>query len=427
MNRLIIQNGRLIDPANQLDTVADLYIAGNRIISIDAEPDGFNADARIDASGHWVIPGIVDLSARLREPGLEHKASIASETLAASAAGITTLCIPPDTDPVIDEPAVVELIHRQVALAGRANVVTLGALTAGLQGELLSEMAALKNAGCIGVANGRQPVQNSLILRRAFEYAATQDMTVFIEADDAALSDRGCAHEGAIATRLGLPPIPYAAETAAIAHSLELIAETGVRSHFCRLSCSRSVEMINHAKANGLKVTADVAAHQLHLTEMDINSFNTNCHVLPPLRTQRDMDALRQGVSIGILSAICSDHQPHEIDAKLAPFPATEAGMSTLETLLPLTLRLVEDGHLDLNTAISKLSYEPANILGIKRGTLGIDQVADICIIDPEQEWKLEADQILSRGKNTPFIGWSFKGKVVNTLVNGNLVYSASN
>jgi len=423
-NHLLIKGGRLIDPANQLDKVADLYIVKGRIAAIGAAPEGFSAEREIDANGHWVIPGIVDLSARLREPGLEYKADIASETVAATAAGITTLCIPPDTDPVIDEPAVVELIHRKVAIAGHANVVALGALTAGLQGELLSEMAALKSAGCVGISNGRRPIHNSLILRRAFEYAATQDLTVFIEPDDAALSDQGCAHEGAIGTRLGLPPIPYAAETAAIAHSLELIAETGVRVHFCRLSCTRSVEMINQAKAAGLRVSADVAAHQLHLTEMDINSFNANCHVLPPLRSQRDMEALRQGVSSGILSAICSDHQPHEIDAKLAPFPATEPGISGLETLLPLTLHLVESGQLELNTAIAKLTCEPAAILGIKRGTLGLKQVADICIIDPQQQWSLEAEHILSRGKNSPFIGWNFTGRTVHTLVNGRLVFS---
>ena len=421
---LVIKNGRIIDPANQLDEVQDLYISQGKIIAIGDQPDGFEAGQTIDASGHWVIPGLVDLSARVREPGLEHKATITSETIAAASAGITTLCVPPDTDPVIDEPAVVELIHRKAENAGHANVVVLGALTAGLKGEHLSEMAALKSAGCVGISNTKNNIQNTLITRRAMEYAATHDITVFIEANDHYLSNRGCAHDGPVATRLGLPAIPYAAETAAIAQQLELIAETNVQAHFSHLSCARSIEMISQAKKSGLKVTADVAAHQLFLTEMDINSFNTQCHVIPPLRNQRDMDALRRGIASGAIDAICSDHQPHEIDAKLAPFPATEPGISALETLLPLTLRLAEDQPLDLMHAIAGITCEPAKILGINAGTLGVDSNADICIINPDREWTLEAETLQSKGKNTPFLGWSFQGKVSHTIINGDVVYS---
>lgn len=425
MNDILIRNGRILDPANAVDKIGDLYIADGRIQSIDVAPADFKTQQTIDADGLWVIPGIIDLSARLREPGLEYKADIASETVAATSAGITTLCVPPDTDPVIDEPAVVDLIHRKVARVGHARVVALGALTAGLRGEHLSEMAALERAGCVGVSNGRHPLTNALVLRRSLEYAATRDITVFIEPNDGALSNQGCAHEGAIATRLGLPPIPYAAETAAIAHTLELVTDTGVRVHFCRLSCSRSVDLIAQAQQAGLKVSADVAAHQLFLTEMDINSFNTNCHVLPPLRTQRDMQSLRSGVKQNIIGAICSDHQPHEIDAKLAPFPSTEPGISALETLLPLTLKLVKDGELDINTAIAKLTCEPAAILGVNLGNLGSGTPADVCIVDPEKEWTLDVEQMKSRGRNTPFHGWNFVGKTKHTLVKGKLVYSA--
>ena len=395
------------------------------MVAIGKPPQGFAADQTIDASGQWGIPGIVDLRARLREPGKEYKADIASETRAASYAGITTLCIPPDTDPVIDEPSVVELIHRKVDTTKKSKVVALGALTSRLKGEHLSEMATLKEAGCVGVTNASKTIQNALVMRRAYEYASTQNITVFIEADDLSLSNKGCAHEGAVATRLGLPPIPYAAETAAIAFQLELIAETDVRAHFCHLSCARSVEMINQARAHGLKVTADVAAHQLHLTEMDISSFNSQCHVLPPLRTQRDMEALRHGVAEGIINVICSDHQPHDLDAKLAPFPTTEPGISALETLLPLTMRLVENGHLDLSRAVAALTCEPARILGINAGTLSVNATADICIYDPEKEWTLELSNMQSRGKNSPFLGWHFAGKVIHTLVNGRVVYSA--
>ena len=422
MSQIHIKNGRIIDPANQRDEIADLFIADGKISAIGEMPKDFRAEQTIEAKDQWVIPGLVDLSARLREPGEEYKANILSETRAASYAGITTLCIPPDTDPVIDEPAVVDLIQNKAQLSQHSKIVTLGALTSQLKGEHLSEMAALKQAGCVGISNARHNIENPLVLRRAYEYAATHNITVFIEADIPQLSNKGCAHEGTIATRLGLPTISYSAETAAIAMHLELIAETNVRAHFCRLSTARSVEMLNHAKSRGLKISADVAAHQLHLTEMDITSFNTQCHVLPPLRTQRDMEALRQGLSSGIISAICSDHQPHENDAKLAPFPATEAGISALETLLPLTLKLVDNGQLDLSSAIASLTYEPAQILGINAGTLSIGRAADICIVNPSQEWTHQIESIQSQGKNTPFLGWNFMGKVCHTFVQGQAI-----
>lgn len=425
-NTILIKNARLIDPKNQQDTQTDLYISNQKIAGIGEAPADFKAETTIDADQLWVIPGIVDLSARLREPGLEHKANIETETSAAASAGITTLCVPPDTDPVIDEPAVVELIHRKAKQAQKSHVHTLGALTAGLKGEYLSEMASLKQAGCVGMSNCRNAINNPLILRRAFEYASTHNITVFIEAQDKYLSENGCAHEGAIASRLGLTPIPYAAETAPIAQILELIRETDIRVHFGRLSCARSIELINEAKANGLKVTADVAAHQLHLTEMDISSFNSQYHVLPPLRKQRDMEALRYGIAEGIISSICSDHQPHELDAKLAPFPATEPGISSIETLLPLTLKLVENGNLPLDTAIASITCNPATILGLDTGHLAVGQIANLCLIDPEKEWVLNTDEMLSHGKNTPFSGWNFKGKVVRTIIEGTTVFSAS-
>lgn len=421
---ILIKDARLIDPKNQQDTVTDLFISKQHIAGIGKAPSGFKADQTINAKNLWLIPGIVDLSARLREPGLEHKANIETESRAAASAGITTLCVPPDTDPVIDEPAVVELIHRKAKLAQQCHVYTLGALTAGLKGEHLSEMAALKEAGCLGVSNCRSAVNNPLILRRAFDYASTHNITVFIEAHDKHLSANGCAHEGAIASRLGLTPVPYAAETAPIAQILELIRDTDIRIHFGRLSCSRSIELISKAKASGLKVSADVAAHQLHLTDIDISSFNSQYHVQPPLRSQRDMEALRHGVAEGIISTICSDHQPHEIDAKQAPFPATEPGISAIETLLPLTLKLLDTG-MALNTAIASITCHPADILGLDAGHLAIGQPANLCLIDPEKDWVFDAERMLSHGKNTPFSGWHFKGKVVRTMIEGRSVFSA--
>ncbi|RJQ47231.1 MAG: dihydroorotase [Gammaproteobacteria bacterium] len=424
--RISIKSGRVIDPANGVDQVQDLHLDAGRIVALGKAPAGFKAERDISARGRIVCPGLIDLSARLREPGFKHKATIASETAAAAAAGITTLCCPPDTQPVIDTPAVAELIHQRAAQSGKARVLTLGALTKGLAGTELSEMAALKEAGCAGVSNALHPLGNTLIMRRAMEYAATHRLTVFLHAEDAHLAAGGCAHEGAVSTRLGLPAIPESAETAAVARELILIEQTGVRAHFCRLSSARAAQMIARAQHDGLPVTADVSAHQLHLTDMDLGHFNSLCHVRPPLRTRRDLEGLRHAVAQNTVSAICSDHQPHEADAKLGPFSETEPGVSALETLLPLTLRLAQEGTLTLADALARLTTGPARILGIEGGTLGVGAVADICVFDPEQYWTLDAKTLRSRGCNTPFLGWEFKGRVTHTLLDGKLVYEFS-
>ncbi|HKK13964.1 MAG TPA: dihydroorotase [Gammaproteobacteria bacterium] len=421
--RLRITGGRVIDPANGLDAIQDLYTADGRVVALGRAPEGFSADREIDAAGRVVCPGLVDLCARLREPGEEHKATVASETRAAAAGGITTLCCPPDTRPVIDTPAVLELLRQRADATGAARVVAVGALTRGLGGERLSEMAALKDAGCVGVSNGRHALGNTLIQRRAFEYAATFGLTVFVHAEDHWLANSGCAHEGAIATRLGLPGIPEAAETAAVARDLALVAQTGVRVHFCRLTTAPAVRMVARAQFDGLPVTADAAVPYIHLTEMDIADFNSLCHVNPPLRTQRDQAGLREGIARGTLSAVCSDHQPHEPDAKLAPFPATEPGISGLDTLLPLTLRLVQDRVLDLPEAIARLTWGPARILGLPCGTLSPGAAADVCVFDPDEHWQPAPADLHSAGHNTPFLGWPLTGRVTHTLLAGNLVF----
>jgi dihydroorotase len=421
--RIAILNGQLIDPRNQIDAEQDLYIADGRVVAIDKAPDGFHADLSIDASNQIVAPGFVDLCARLREPGQEHKGTIASETRAAAAGGITSLCVPPDTIPVIDTPAVVEWINRANQQAGYCRVYTLGALTQGLEGERLSEMAHLKLAGCVGVSNVLANCDNPLVLRRALEYAASNDMTVFLQTQVNILSNSGVAHEGTVSLRLGLAGIPEAAETQAVANYLMLVEQTGARVHVCRLSTARAIQMIGRAKYDGLNITADVAAHQLHLTEMDLGYFNSMCHVRPPLRTQRDMEALREAVSDDRIEAICSDHQPHDLDAKLAPFAETEPGISALETLLPLSLRLVTAKQLTLSAMIERLSTTPAEILNIDAGHLSVGANADIAIFDPIRDWVLTADTLLSHGKNSPFLGWSLQGRVTHTLMGGKLVY----
>ncbi len=421
--RTSILGGRVVDPASGIDRVDDLHLADGLIASLGEPPPGFHAEDVVEAEGLVVCPGLVDLCARLREPGCEHKATIRSETRAALAGGITTLCIPPDTEPVIDEPSVVELINHRNRQTGVARLVTIGAMTIGLRGDLLSEMAALKAAGCVGVGNALEPIRSTLVMRRAMEYAATYDMTVFLVASDPWLSDGGHVHEGAAATRLGLQGIPVSAETAVIARDLALVEEVGVRAHFCRLSSARSVEMIGRAREEGLPVSADVSAHQLHLTEAAIAGFDALAHVLPPLRTFKDREALRGGVRDGWINAICSDHQPHETDAKLHPFEATEPGISSLETLLPLALGMTAL-DLPLDGLLARVTSEPARILGLQSGTLGVGAQADICVFDPHATFDLNAATLQSRGRNTPFHGSTLRGQVMFTLVGGERLYT---
>lgn len=423
--RIVIQGGRIIDPAHQIDEVVDLFIADGRIVSLGQPSGGFTPERVIDARDCIVCPGLIDLCARLREPGQEQKATIASETRAAAAGGITTLVCPPDTDPVIDEPAVIEWIRRRAKFAGQARVLTMGALTHRLRGERLAEMAALREAGCVGVSDGGRPVTSSRVLRRALEYAATFGLTVFLTPLDPELGN-GLAHEGQVATRMGLSGIPVAAETGMIARDLELIRDLGVRVHFGRLSSARSVELITRAQAEGLAVTADVAIHQLHLTDMDLTGFDSRCHVRPPFRGLRDQQALRAGLANGAVAALCSDHQPHEPDAKQAPFGDTEPGISGLDTLLALSLRLARDGVLPLATLIERLTWGPAQILGLDSGHLGVGTMADVCVFDPEADWQVEPSILNSRGQNSPFLGWTLQGRVTHTLWEGRVVYESA-
>jgi len=420
-----IRGGRLLDPANGIDQVCDIHLAHGKVAAVGAPPPGFVPVREISAEGLVVCPGLIDLCVHLREPGYEQKATIASESAAASSAGITTLCCMPDTLPVNDTPAVTELIRRKAAASGKTRVLPVGAMTQGLDGKQLSEMAALKRAGCAVVSNGQNPIGNTLVLRRALEYAATFGLTTFLSPQDPELANQGCVHEGKVSARLGLPCIPEAAETVALARDLALAQHTSARVHFRGLSCATGARMIARSRGDGQDVTADVSAHQLHLTEMDLNDFDSNCHVMPPLRTHSDREALRASVADGTISAICSDHQPHEPDAKQAPFPSTASGISGVETLLPLTLKLVEDKVLDLPTAIARLTAGPAEILGLPLGRLNVGASADICIFDPMAHWTLHAATMRSRGRNTPFLGWEFNGRVTHTVLRGRLVFGA--
>jgi dihydroorotase len=424
MSRILIENGRVIDPANAIDAVGPVCIADGVIHSVLSQADGFVADRVIDASGQIVCPGFIDLSVRLREPGHTHKGSIVSETQAAARAGVTRLCLPPDTRPSIDTPAVIELIKDKAEHAGYPQIIPIGALTQRLAGTELSSMFALKQAGCIAVSNASQPLANLLILRRAMEYAGSHGLLLMFRANEPSLSGQGCAHEGLMASRYGLPGIPEAAESIALAQCLELAELTGCRVHISQVSCKQSVIKIQQAKKYGLTVTADVAMHQLHLTEDDITPFNSAYHVLPPLRTALDRQYLREGLANGTLDAICSDHQPHDVDAKLGAFPETESGIAALETLLPLLLQLTEQRAVSLSQAITALTLKPAAVLGLQAGALTPGFSADVCVFDPNRQWQVARPDWHSAGSNTPYWGRTLQGRVTHTVQAGRLLFA---
>jgi dihydroorotase len=419
---LAILGGRLLDPSSGTDRVADLYIESGRIEAVGTAPGNFRADETLDAKGLIVCPGLVDLCARLREPGCEYKATIRSETRAAALSGITTVCIPPDTDPVIDEPAVVDLIQKRAQAHGGANVAILGALTTRLEGAQLSEMATLKAAGCSGISNGLRPVANNRVWYRALEYAATHALTVHIVPLDPALSSNGAAHAGAVATRLGLPGIPVSSETVAIAQILALVEETGARVHFGRISSAAGVAMLASAKDRKLPVTADVAVHQLLLNESAIDGFDSLAHVIPPLRSERDRQALVDALKNGVIDAVCSDHQPHNADAKQNPYPATEPGISGLDTLLGLTWELAQNEQIPTQRLLQSLTSAPAGILGLQTGRIAPGLPADLCIFGVDQAWTVEPLSWRSNGRNTPFTGTRLRARAAYTVINGKLL-----
>lgn len=424
MSKLLIQNGRIIDSANDLDTIGDVYISDGKIAAINETPANFIADTIIDATDKIVCAGFIDLSTRLRDMGHSRKATFKSETRAAASAGVTTLCLQPDTRPAMDTASIAEYIKDLSEKAGYPQIYPIAALTQKLEGTELSSMLALKQAGCIAVSNANEPVKNLLILRRAMEYAASHDLLYICRPNEFSLSNNGCAHEGAVASRYGLPSIPEAAETIALAECLELAELTGCRLHFGQLSCKLSVIKVHQAKKYGLNVSADVAIHQLHLTENDIIPFDSSYHVLPPFRTEADKKYLRQGLANGTINCISSDHQPHDLDAKLGAFPETEAGVSSLETLLPLMLRLVAKRELTLTQGIAALTSQPAHILGLPTGALTVGFSADVCVFDPELSWQINGDTWQSRGVNTPFWGQTMKGRVTHTLQAGNIIFN---
>ena len=430
--KLLIKNGRVMDPATGLDQIRDVAIETGRIVSIGTLSDDFAPDKTIDASGYVVAPGLVDLSARLREPGHEHEGMLASELAAAVAGGITSLVCPPDTEPVLDEPGLVEMLRFRAEKLHQSRVFPLGALTRNLQGEALTEMVQLTEAGCVGFSQAEVPVGNTQVLMRALQYAATFGYTVFLRPQESYLG-HGVAASGALATRMGLSGVPVAAETIALHTIFELVRATGARAHLCRISSAQGVALVAAAKAEGLGVTCDVSINSLHLTDVDIGYFDSRMRLSPPLRQQRDRDAIRKGLADGTIDALVSDHTPIDEDAKTLPFAEAEPGATGLELLLGLACKWGMDDGAGLMRALAVVTSEPARVLGAALGTLSVSAgrlleggIADVCIFDPAADWAVTPASLKSQGKHTPFSGHALPAQVRWTVVNGQVSYEAS-
>jgi dihydroorotase len=427
--KILIRQGRVIDPARNFDAIADVAIAAGRVIGVGTVPAGFAPNRTIDAGGCIVAPGLVDLAVRLREPGHEHEGMLESEMAAAVAGGVTSVVCPPDTDPVLDEPGLVDMLKFRAEKLHQARVFPLGALTRGLAGEVLTEMAELTESGCVGFSQAEVPLQNTQVLQRAMQYASTYGYTVWLRPQEYHLG-KGVAASGPLATRLGLSGVPVAAETIALQVILELMRVTGARVHLCRISSAAGVALVRAAKAEGLKVSCDVSINSLHLTDVDIGYFDSRMRLSPPLRQQRDRDALREALADGTIDALVSDHTPVDEDAKTLPFAEAEPGATGLELLLGLALKWGQEDGVGLVRALSVLTHEPARVLGASLGTLQASAgqlvdggVADVCIFDLRESWTVTPDALRSQGRNTPFSGHELPGRVRCTIVGGTVAY----
>lgn len=429
--KLLIKNGRVVDPASGRDERADIAIAAGRIVAIGKVNADFHASRTLDASGLVVAPGFVDLAARLREPGHEHEGMLESEMAAAVAGGVTSLVCPPDTDPVLDEPGLVQMLKFRARNLNLAHVYPLGALTRNLAGEVLTEMAELTEAGCVGFSQAEVGLKDTLVLHRALQYAATFGYTAWLRPNDAWLGN-GVAAKGALATRMGLTGVPVIAETIALSTLFELMRDTGARVHLCRLSSAAGIELVRRAKAEGLPVSCDVSINNLHLTDVDIGYFNAAMRVTPPLRQQRDRDAIRAALADGTIDALVSDHTPVDEDAKTLPFAEAEPGATGLELLLSLALKWGAEHDQSLPQTLAKITSGPVGVLGDSLGSLAASAgkiveggVADLCLFDPEARWIVRSGNLRSQGKHTPFGGYEVPGRVRCTLVAGAVAYEA--
>jgi dihydroorotase len=418
--KLLVKGARIVDPASGRDSPGDLYIADGKITDEFGRPERV-----IEARGLVAAPGFIDVSARLREPGFEYRATLESEMDAAVAGGVTSLACPPDTDPPLDEPGLVDMLRGRAKALARARVYPIGALTVKLQGERLTEMAELAEAGCVAFSQANVGLADTQVLWRALQYAATFGFAVWLRPEDVWLAKGGVSHDGEVATRLGLPGIPSFAETIALGSVLELVRATGARVHFCRLSTAGAVAMMRAAKNEGLPVTCDVGIHHLHLCDRDLGYFDANCRLEPPLRSQRDRDALSAGLEDGTLDCACSDHTPVDEDSKHLPFAEAEPGATGLELLLPLVLKWAQARGVPLAKALARITSDAARILGVPSGRLAVGAPADVVLFDPAAAQRISPETLKSQGKNTPFLGYELPGRVRYTVVDGKLVYEA--
>ena len=429
--KILIHGGQLIDPASGRDQRADVAIAAGRIVAIGAVSADFRPERRIDATGLVVAPGLVDLAVRLREPGHEHEGMLESEMAAAVAGGVTSLVCLPDTDPVLDEPGLVQMLKFRARNLNRARLFPLGALTRGLQGEALTEMTVLTQAGCVGFSQAEAAIKDTLVLHRALQYAATFGYATWLRPNDAWLGV-GVAAKGPLATRMGLSGVPVVAETIALATIFELVRDTGARVHLCRISSAAGIELVRRAKAEGLPITCDASINQLHLTDLDIGHFDAAMRLTPPLRQQRDRDAIRAALADGSIDALVSDHTPVAADAKNLPFAEAEPGATGLELLLSLALKWGAEHKLPLAQALATVTSGPVKVLGDALGSLAASAgqlveggVADVCLFDAAAHWTVRPGALRSQGKHTPFSGYELPGRVSCTVVAGRVAFDA--
>ena len=422
---LLIKGGRVIDPSQGIDANLDVLIADGVVLELGqglAAPEGTPA---IDACGLIVTPGLIDMHVHLRDPGLEYKEDIATGSRSAAAGGFTSVACMPNTSPVIDSKAIASYIINKAKNEALVNVFPIGCITKGGKGESLAEMGELKEAGCVGVSDDGKPVCNSELMRRALEYAKGIGIAVISHSEDLALVGEGVMNEGFVSTELGLKGIPWAAEDIAVAREVYLAEFAGAPVHIAHISTVGSARIIRNAKARGVKVTCETAPHYFTLTDEAVRGYETNAKMNPPLRSAADVEAMKAGLADGTIDAIATDHAPHHPDEKDVEFNVALNGIVGLETSLPLSLKLVEEGHLDLNQLVSLMSCNPAKILGLDRGTLKVGAVGDVTVIDPAKEWQVEAAKLESKSKNSPFLGWKMKGRAVYTVVKGQVVYQA--
>ncbi|TAG04137.1 MAG: dihydroorotase [Betaproteobacteria bacterium] len=418
--KITLRGGRVIDPAAGRDEVTDVFIAAGKIAAIGSAPSDWHANKEINAAGCVVAPGLVDLAVHVK------RGTLATELAAAAAGGVTSMVCLPDTDPVLDEPGLVDMLRFRAQSFHSTHVYPLGALTKALAGSQLSELSKLAEAGCVGFGQAETPILDTQVLLRAMQYAATYDYAVWLRPQDPHLSREGTAHDGEVASRLGLVGIPVAAETIALTTHIELARATGVRLHVCRVSCAQSVELIRRAKSEGLRITADVSINHVHLIDLDVGFFDSNFHLTPPLRSSRDRDALIAGLIDGTLDAIVSDHTPRPSSAKQVPFSESAPGASGLELLLSLSLRLAESADIDLSKMLNMLTARPAKAAALSAaGSLAIGASADLCVFDPGAYRLISAASMRSAGKNTPFLGYELPGVVRATVAAGYIAYES--